>query len=126
MKRILLVDDDTEFLQANKSLIESHGYQVITANNAATGIKMAVDEYPHLVILDVMMQTDTEGFEVSRKLREYPELQLLPVILLTGIRQVMKMKERIEPDDKWLPVRSIIDKSASPKVLLSEIDRLLR
>lgn len=125
MKKILMVDDDAEFLQANKALVEAHGYEVITASNAACGIKLARDEYPHLVILDVMMTTDTEGFEVSRKLRDIPELAALPVILLTGIRNVMNMSCAIEPDERWLPVRTVLDKSVSPERLLAEIDRLV-
>ncbi|MDD5523341.1 MAG: response regulator [Kiritimatiellae bacterium] len=125
MKKILLIDDDSEFLLSNKAVIESRGYQVITANDAVSGMRLAKDEYPHLVILDVMMQTDTEGFEVSRKLRDIPELKRLPVILLTGIRAVMGIHHRIMPDETWLPVRSVLDKPVAPELLLAEIERLL-
>jgi CheY-like chemotaxis protein len=98
---------------------------VITANDAVSAIRLAKDEYPHLVILDVMMQTDTEGFEVSRKLRDVPEVGTLPVILLTGIRMVLGIHHSITPDETWLPVRSILDKPISPELLLAEIKRLL-
>jgi two-component system alkaline phosphatase synthesis response regulator PhoP len=125
VKKILMVDDDVEFLNANKALIEAHGYEVITAGDSATGIKLALNEYPHLVILDVMMESDTEGFEMSRKLADIPELEMLPVILLTGIRKVMNVPKKIEPDKQWLPVRLILDKPITPELLLAEISRIL-
>ncbi|OGV57974.1 MAG: hypothetical protein A2283_15530 [Lentisphaerae bacterium RIFOXYA12_FULL_48_11] len=125
MKKILMVDDDIEFLQASKAMIESAGYTVITANDANSGIRLAKDEFPHLVILDVMMATDTEGFQVSRRLRDFPELGNLPVILLTGIRKAMGVGPSIKPDEKWLPVCSIMDKPVAPEILLAEISRLL-
>jgi len=125
MKKILMVDDDAEFLLANKALIESAGYAVITASDANSGIKLAKDEYPHLVILDVMMATDTEGFQVSRRLRDFPELEKLPVILLTGIRKAMGISNPIKPDEKWLPVCTVMDKPVEPEILLAEIKRLL-
>jgi len=126
MKKILMVDDDVDFLQASRELLEQHGYEVITAGNGALGLELARRENPHLVILDVMMQTDTEGFEISRRLHDIPELIGLPIILLTGIRTAMNVSQRIVPDEAWLPVRCVLDKPVDPAILLDEIKQLLR
>jgi len=124
-KRILLVDDDKEFVQATKDLLEAHGYEVLTAHSGAQGLEIARKSYPNLMLLDVMMATDTEGFDVSRKIEESPELKGLPVILMTGIKKAMNLPFSFEPDEDWLPVKTVLDKPVPPDKLLAEIAKLL-
>jgi CheY-like chemotaxis protein len=120
-KRILLVDDDKEFIEGTKDLLEAHGYEVLKAHTGAQGLEMAKKSYPNLMILDVMMTTDTEGFDVSRKIEESPELKGLPVILMTGIKKAMGLPFSFEPDEDWLPVKAVLDKPVAPDKLLAEI-----
>jgi two-component system, OmpR family, alkaline phosphatase synthesis response regulator PhoP len=124
-KKILLVDDDAEFVQSNRDLLEAHGYQVFTASDGAGAIDSAARNKPDLVILDVMMTSDTEGFEVSREMAETPALKNIPVVLLTGIRKAMKLPFGFEPDADWLPVKTVLEKPVRAQTLLDEIKKRL-
>jgi len=122
-KRILIVDDDRDFVESNKDLLEANGYAVLSAHDGASGLALAKKERPDLMILDVMMATNTEGFEVSRKIPESPELKNMPVIMVTGIRKEMHLPFAFEPDDTWLPVDSLFEKPIEPATLLEEIKK---
>jgi CheY-like chemotaxis protein len=124
-KKVLLIDDDVDLVAANTAVLEAEGYTVVSANDGAAGIDMAKAEKPDLVILDVMMAHDTEGFEVSRKMRDLPELRKTPIILLTGIKQAMSLPFRFEPDQDWLPVKVILEKPVQPARLIAEVSKYL-
>lgn len=124
-KRILLVDDDRDFVASVEEWLKANGYDVTVAYDGASGLEKARQLKPDLTILDVMMATDTEGIEVSRKLAEVPELRTMPVLLLTGIRKAKNLPFGLSPDANWLPVRIVLEKPVPPDVLLKEIQRLL-
>jgi len=124
-KKILLVDDDVDFSNSNKDLLESEGYEVLMAHDGASGFELAKKEKPDLMILDVMMATKTEGFEVSRKIPNTPELQNMKVLLVTGIRNDMHLPFGFEPDETWLPVDSILEKPIEPAKLLEVVKEKL-
>jgi two-component system, OmpR family, alkaline phosphatase synthesis response regulator PhoP len=122
-KRILIVDDDVDFVESNKDLLEANGYQVLAAHDGESGLALAKKEKPDLMILDVMMATDTEGFEVSRKIPQTPELRKMPILLCTGIRHEKHLPFSFEPDESWLPVDAVLEKPIDPAKLLAEIKR---
>ena len=122
-KKILLVDDDVDFVHSNKELLETHGYSVLTAHNGNDAMEVAKKNRPDLIILDVMMTTDTEGFDVSRKLQDIPALKGVPVILLSGIRKAMSLPFKFEPDSEWLPVKVVLEKPVRAETLLQEVGR---
>ncbi len=124
-KTILLVDDDVEFTDATQALLASEGYQVNAVNDGSEGLERAVADRPDLMILDVMMATDTEGFDICRQVREKPELNGMPVIMLTGIRRAMNLPFRFEPEEERLPARKVLEKPVPPEVLLKEVDEIL-
>jgi two-component system, OmpR family, alkaline phosphatase synthesis response regulator PhoP len=124
-KRILLVDDDVDFTQATRDLLEVHGYTVAVAHDGEAGILEACRERPDLMILDVMMTSDTEGFDVSRRVKDTPELRGLPIILMIGIRRAMNLPFPFEPDGDWLPVKVVLEKPVPPDKLLHEIRNVL-
>lgn len=123
--KILIVDDSEDFVESTKDLLEAHGYEVVCAHNGADGLALAKSARPALMILDVMMATNTEGFEVARQIPQTPELQGLPVVMVTGIRSEMKLGYKVEPDVTWLPVDRILEKPVDPAHLLSVIRKLL-
>lgn len=122
-KQILLVDDDRDFVSATKELLEAYGYEVLVSYDGASGVEVAKKFKPDLMLLDVMMATDTEGFDVSRKVSAVPELQSLPVILMTGIRKAMKLPYGFEPDEAWLPVKAVLEKPVPPERLIEEVKK---
>jgi CBS domain-containing protein len=125
-ERILLVDDDSDFVASTTDLLEAHGYNVTSARDGASGFDLARKERPDLMVLDVMMATKTEGFEVARKIPACPELRNMPVLLVTGIRSEMKLGFRLEPDTTWLPVNRIMEKPIDPAVFVAAVGELLR
>ena len=124
--KILLVDDDTDFVESTSALLEAHNYSVVSAYDGKTGFQKAEDESPDLLLLDVMMSTKTEGFDVARKIAQDENLKNMPVILLTGIRNDMNLPYGFEPDEEWLPVYKVMEKPVQPDQLINTIEELLR
>ncbi len=86
MKKIALVDDDVDFCEATKLLLESKGYAVVLAHDGKEGLDMIRLEHPDLIILDVMMP-EMNGYDVCVVLKEDETLSKIPVILLTAVDQ---------------------------------------
>ncbi len=125
-EKILLVDDDDDFVRSTTDLLEAHGYKVISASSGETGLELAKRERPDLMVLDVMMATKTEGFEIARRIPACAELRNMPVLLVTGIRSEMKLGFRLEPDETWLPVSRIMEKPIDPSMFVAAVGELLR
>jgi two-component system, OmpR family, alkaline phosphatase synthesis response regulator PhoP len=125
MARILIVDDDEPFAQSNRDLFEAYGHEVFTATDGATGIRTAREVKPDAMILDVMMATDTEGFDVARKIPEIPELRNMAVLLVTGVTTALHLPGELTPDDSWLPVERVLEKPILPDRLLKEVEKVL-
>jgi CheY-like chemotaxis protein len=121
MAKILVVDDDAELVEATRAVLEAKGHAVLAASNGEEGYRKAVDEKPDVVLLDVMMTHDSEGFEIARRLRENEATKKLPVILVTGIRRAKNLPFSFEPDEDWLPVKLVLEKPVKPEALLASI-----
>ncbi len=125
-KKILIVDDDVDLIKSLQAILENQQYDVVTALNKKEGMEKARSEKPDLAILDVMMETTQEGFEMSRELREEPEFKNLPIIILTGIdvETGVRFKSAVGDED-MIPVDGYIDKPVAPHILIEEIKKLL-
>jgi CheY-like chemotaxis protein len=84
-KKILVVDDEPQVLEALRKILEKEGYKVITSDNKKEALKLAIAALPDLAILDVMMATHYEGFEMAKELHDHPECKHIPVLLHTSI-----------------------------------------
>ena len=124
-KKILVVDDDVDFVESISIVLEANGYDVGSANDGAAGLEKAKADRPDLMILDVMMATDSDGFETARKIPEAPELKGLPVIMVTGIRDAKHLSYGFQPDETWLPVDRLLEKPIDPDVLIAEVKKVL-
>lgn len=82
-KKILMIDDEPDFVEMVRMRLEANGYEVCTASAGEEGLKVAQAENPHLILLDVMMP-GMDGFQVLRKLRSMPDTKYIPVIMLTA------------------------------------------
>ena len=124
-KKILIIDDDQDYVEATTTLLETKGYAVISANEGKTGFQKASFEKPDLILLDVMMTTNTEGFDVSRYIQSDPGLKFIPVIIITGIRKEMDLPYSFKPDENFLPVKKVMEKPVKPAELLKAIQEIL-
>jgi len=84
-KKILIVDDDIDVITIIETILKKEGYTVISANDKVEGMKKIKEEKPDLAILDVMMTTHYEGFELAKEITDDPELQRIPVLMQTSI-----------------------------------------
>lgn len=122
---ILVVDDDPDFVEAIRGLLEGAGYTVEWASNGDEGIRLARLRRPSLVLLDVMMRDRTEGFFVLQEMRRQPDLRSLPVIVVSSIYTECP-SFRIKPEADWLPADLFLPKPLEPSRLLEEVARLVR
>lgn len=124
-KRILLIDDDADFREAVGTLLEAKGYAVDAAADGKEGVSKAQSVNPDLIMLDVMMTHQSEGFDVARALKADKATEKIPVILVTGIRKEMNLPFGFEPDEAWLPVKAVLEKPVKPDLLLKTVEEAL-
>lgn len=124
-KKILIIDDNPEFVEATTNLLDAKGYEVDSAENGKVGVEKAKANKPNLILLDVMMTTKTEGFDVAREMHKEPTLKGTPVIMITGVRKEMSLPFGFEPDEDWLPVKEVLEKPVKPDVLLTAVAKAL-
>ena len=125
-QKVLMIDDDPEFVEAISNLLDAKGYDVHTASDGKEGVEKVRAENPDLILLDVMMTTKSEGFNVARELHEDPRVKDIPIIIMTGIRREMNLPFGFEPDETWLPVKRVIEKPVKPEVLLAAVSENIR
>jgi len=125
MHKILIIDDDKDFQDALRLVLEDHGFDVISAYDPEEGTEKVQSEKPDLVILDVLMPSNYEGFDVARKIREKLKMKELPILLLTAVHTEKKVPYRFAPHEEYLPVDYFMDKPVEPDVLLEKVNELL-
>jgi len=121
-KNILLVDDDPVFIEAMSAILEST-YRIRSAANGKEAHQRILEETPDLIVLDVMMDYLSEGFDVARRLRRDPSTKSIPIIMLTGVDQMYNY--RMEVDESWVPCDRYLEKPVSPDRLLAEAKALI-
>lgn len=125
-KKIAIVDDDLDLTKALQATLESEQYTVVTASDKAEGMEIIRSEKPDLAIVDVMMDTWQDGFEMARELKKDPELKDMPILMLTGVKDKSGINfKSTAGDPTWCPVDSFLDKPVESGILLAEIRELL-
>jgi CheY-like chemotaxis protein len=128
MPKILVIEDDADMVTAVRMPLEANDYQVFEAATGAEGLQKVKEIEPDLIILDVMMETTTAGFQVSLQLRspdadsEYAAYRNIPILMLTAIHTTTSL--RFGPDEAYLPVDDFVDKPIDPDVLLEKVVKL--
>jgi two-component system alkaline phosphatase synthesis response regulator PhoP len=123
MKKILLVDDDVEFCEATKLLLDSRGYEVILAHDGKAGLDKAQAEKPDLVILDVMMP-EMNRYDVCVVLKADEELKKIPVILLTAVDKALFQTTYTKVMGCMTEADDYIPKPVEPEELVKRMEDL--
>jgi CheY-like chemotaxis protein len=124
--KILIVEDDPDFTKALKVTLESEQYAVVTAADRTEGMEKIRNDKPDLVILDVMMSTWSDGFEMSRELKKDPQYKDIPILILTAVKDRTGIGFKSTAGDPvWLPVDGFLDKPVEPQFLLAEVEKLI-
>ena len=116
----------TEFVEAITNILDAKGYDVVSANDGKDGVAKAKQEKPDIILLDVMMTTKSEGFDVARELSKDANLKGTPVVMLTGVRKEMNLPFGFEPDADWLPVKAFLEKPVKPEVFSRPSKKILK
>ena len=123
--KILLVDDDADFVTSTKMVLESDNYEVIVADNGDEGLRKARGENPDLILLDIIMPVE-DGFTAAEQLKNDPQLSEIPVLMLTSYSQ--KGSGTGIPRGRGLSLEAddYIEKPVSPDDLLSTVAKYLK
>ena len=123
---ILIVDDDPDFVEITKAILETKQYQVRSAQNPDEGLARLEEEIPDLLILDVMMGRGAGGFVLARKIRKDSRFDQVPILMLTSMTEQTGFDipgERIS--EKFLPVDDYIEKGLKPDAFLEKVEQQL-
>jgi CheY-like chemotaxis protein len=126
-KRLLIIDDDPDFVAGIKSVLVNAKYQVDTAYNPKDGWQALKTKDYDLLLLDIMMGRGAEGIMIARKLNKDPKLRELPVLIITGIREQIAFLfpgQAVHPH--FVPVDELVEKPVEPKLLLDKVEALLK
>jgi CheY-like chemotaxis protein len=124
--KILLVDDDPDFLEMHKAVLENRGYEVSTAASAQEGLGRVRAEMPDLIVLDLMMEKHDAGFSFSRTLKTDPLFRKIPILMVTAVAEATGYRFSLEDDGYWMKTDDFLNKPVPPKDLLEAVDKLLQ
>jgi two-component system alkaline phosphatase synthesis response regulator PhoP len=126
-KKLLIIDDDPDFVEGIKAILDGADYDTDFAYNPDDGFKALETGSYDLLLLDIMMGRGAEGIMVARKMRKDPKLRDMPVLIITGIREQMAFLfpgQAVHPH--FMPVDELVEKPVEPSLLLDKVSTLLK
>jgi DNA-binding response OmpR family regulator len=124
-KKILLVDDDVDFAEATKIILESKSYDVFLAHDGQEGLKRVQTVQPDLIILDVMMP-HMDGYEACARLKADPAFCHIPILLLTAVGDAMPSSKYTKEMGMKTEADDYIPKPVEPLELVGRVENLFR
>lgn len=124
MAKILVVDDDPDFVDATRMVLEKEGHTVIHAGNGSQGYQISGVEKPDLVILDVMMDSVLDGLSMSQQMYEDASTREIPILMVTSIANTDYAD--LFPTDETIHIRAFMSKPIQPAALIKQVNKLLK
>ncbi|KPK75736.1 MAG: hypothetical protein AMJ79_10020 [Phycisphaerae bacterium SM23_30] len=124
--KILIIDDDPHFVKATRTVLESKNYQVEAVNYPAEAMEKVMKIMPDLILLDIMMEKLTDGFDICYKLKHDPKLKKIPVLAVTAITKETGFKFSPESDGEYFEADDYVEKPVKIPDLLERIEKLLK
>jgi CheY-like chemotaxis protein len=121
--KILVVDDDPDFVEYMRTVLESSDYKVLSAGNSEQGMLALTREKPDLVVLDVIMSSVLDGLSMSQRMAEDPDLKHVPVVMVTSIANTDYLA--LFPTDESIHIDAFLTKPIAPAELLRQVNRLV-
>lgn len=121
----MIIDDDIDLVEAMRITLESAGFEVIDAQDGVKGLEILIAEKPDLLILDVMMDTQDEGFQLAYQLRSSDETRDIPILMVTAVGAQTGYSFDSAKDEAFLPVEEYIEKPINPQALIDAVKRNL-
>lgn len=126
MAKILIIDDDPDFVEATKTILESKSYEVVAAYDKNEGMEKISSEKPDLILLDIMMKKIDDGFTLCYKLKHDPELKKIPVLAISAITEETGLKFSSETDGEYFEADDYVEKPVKADDLLERVAKLLK
>ncbi len=123
-KKILLVDDDPDFVEGARMVLEKSDFEVVTASSGKECLERIKEEQPDLILLDIMMPKKS-GFEVCKELKSNIEYNRIPVVMLTALKQKLSRTSYSIGEGLELEAEDYLEKPIEPKVLVSRLKKIL-
>ncbi|MCU0612758.1 MAG: response regulator [Candidatus Eisenbacteria bacterium] len=125
-QEVLVVDDDPDLVEAVRIILEAESFVVFAARDGSEAKKRLAEHRPDVILLDVMMATDTEGFDLAYELVDDPATKDIPIIMLTAMAQSQNYVETFQyiTERPW-PVSMFLEKPIAPKKLVETIRKVL-
>ncbi len=123
MAKILVVDDDPDFVEFARIVLESGGHTIVSAGGGGEALDMIAMDTPDLIVLDVMMDSILDGLSVARELGERSDYRDVPIIMVTSIANTDYAE--LFPTDEYIHLDSFHTKPIKPERLIEEVNRLL-
>jgi len=124
--KILLVDDDPCFVKATTPILESKGYEVEAAYDSEEAMEKIERLKPDLILLDIMMERLTAGFDLCYKLKHDPEMKKIPVLAVSAITEKTGFKFSPAKDGEYFEADDYVEKPVKATDLLERIEKLLK
>jgi CheY-like chemotaxis protein len=121
--KILVVDDDPDFVEATRIILEKADHQIISAASGDEGFRRVEEDQPDLVILDVMMDTVLDGLSMSQRMYDVVEMRHVPIIMVTSIANTDYAA--LFPTDEYIHINAFLSKPIPPAELIRQVNRLL-
>ena len=123
--KVLLVDDDVDFIDLNKAVLENQGFEVSMAFSGREAMDKVKFERPDLIVLDLMMEKHDSGFTLAKTIRADPLYKHIPVLMLTAVASETGFDFSQEMDGYWMKTDDYASKPLLPDELLKKVNSLL-
>lgn len=126
-KRLLMIDDDPDFVSGIKAILDAANFEVDVAYNPKDGLNALQTKEYDLLLLDIMMGRGAEGVMIARKLRKDAKLREMPVLIITGMREQIAFLFPGEPvHPRFVEVDELVEKPVEPKMLIDKVNNLIQ
>lgn len=124
-KKVLLVDDDRDFIEINRTILEANGYQIDTASSSKDAIEKLRKNRYDMAVIDLIMEELDSGFTIAYAVRENEEIKDMPILMLTSAQEKTGFRLELNDDQDWMKVDDFAAKPLAPAELITRVEKLL-
>ncbi len=124
-KKVLIIDDNPDFLKLNSTTLKAAGYDVEVAYNSEEGFTKVEYGQPDVIVLDLMMERHDSGFTLAKKLKTHPIFRSIPILMLTAVGEATGFRFSMESDGHWMKTDDFADKPLPPDELVERVGKLI-
>ena len=124
-KKVLIIDDNINFVKMNTVALEAAGYEVEAAYNSEEGFTKVEYGQPDAIVLDLMMERHDSGFTLAKKLKTHPLLRNIPILMLTAVGEATGFRFSMEKDGYWMKTDDFADKPLEAEELVARVGKLI-